>query len=450
MPDVPTGGQAVRMASADIVVDVWFADYPFRTYQGTSFLQPLRDQAAVFEQRHPGCRISVRGVDFWLMAQEVATAVEQGRAPDVADYYASDTRMALDTRTPDGQSRYVSVTEAVAGRDRVLGEAVVLDDLEPAVRSYYTRDGDLLCMPLSATTMVLYSNMTLLRRAGITEPPGTWRELRTAGAAVRALPGGGATGATWANHGWLFQQAVGQQGGLLADHGNGRAGTARTVDLASAPMLAWANWWRQLHADGLFHYSGTPDDWEGCFDTFAGQRAAFLISSSKSAEELAGVGLDAGFEVAASAMPYNDDVPYAGNFISGDALWLADGPDLVKRDHALAFMLSLLQPSVVAEWHRSNGFLPVTGAGQRLLDGDGWFAGHPHQRAAMEQLRRSDGSPAALGPVIGGLTRIDDVLAAAMHDVLVHGADPAQRFAAATATAQQIVDDHNYVLSTTD
>ncbi|WP_165945160.1 extracellular solute-binding protein [Micromonospora sp. KC723] len=437
------------MASADIVVDVWFADYPFRTYQGTSFLQPLRDQAAAFEQRHPGCRISVRGVDFWDMAQEVSEAVEQGRAPDVAGYYASDTRMALDTRTPDGRPRYVSVTEALAGRDRVLGEAVVLDDLEPAVRSYYTRSGELLCVPLSATTTVLYSNLTLLRLAGIAEPPRTWRELRTACEAVRALPGGHATGATWANHGWLFQQAVAQQGGLLADHDNGRAGTARTVDLASAAMLAWVSWWRQLHADGLFHYSGTPDDWEGCFGAFAGQQVAFLISSSKSAEELVGAGREAGFEVAVSAMPHNDDVPYAGNFVSGDALWLADGPNRVKRDHALAFVLSLLQPSAVAAWHRSNGFLPVTGAGQRLLEAEGWFARHPHHRAAVEQLRRSDGSPAALGPIIGRLTRIDDVLAAAMHDVLVHDADPAQRFAAATATAQQIVDDHIRVLSTT-
>lgn len=436
------------MTSTDIVVDVWFADYPFPTYAGTPFLQPLRDQAAAFEQRHPGCRISVRGVDFWNMAQEVAEAVQQGRAPDVAGYYASDIRMAMDTRTPDGRPRYVSVTEALAGRTHVLGEPVVLDDLEPVVRSYYTRDSELLCLPLSATTTVLYSNLTLLRRAGIAGPPRTWRELRTACEAVRALPGGHATGATWANHGWLFQQAVAQQGGLLADHDNGRSGTARTVDLASAPMLAWVNWWRQLHADGLFHYGGMPDDWDGTFVAFAGQQVAFMISSSKSAEELVGAGHEAGFAVAVSDMPHNDDVPYAGNFVSGDALWLADGPDQVKRDHALAFMLSLLQPSAVATWHRSIGFLPVTGAGQRLLEVEGWFAQHPHQRAAVEQLRRSNGSPAALGPIIGRLTSIDEVLAAAMHDVLVNGADPAQRFAAASATAQEIVDDHIHVLST--
>lgn len=435
-------GDAVGMASADIVVDVWFADYPFRTYQGEPFLQPLYEQAAAFERRHPGCRISVRAVDFWVMAQEVSEAIKHGRAPDVAGYYASDTRAALDTRTLTGAPRYTSVTGAVAGRDSVLGEAVVLDDLEPAVRAYYTHGGELPCVPLSATTTVLFTNMTLLRRAGIADPPRTWQQLRQACTAVRALPGGPACGVTWANHGWLFQQAVAQQGGLLADHDNGRGGTARAVDLASAPMLAWVGWWRQMHADGHFRYSGLPEDWEGCFGAFAGQDVAFLIDSSKAAEELVRAGHEAGLEVAVSPMPHNEHAPYAGNFISGDALWLADEPDRVKRDHALAFMLSLLHPRAAAGWHRANGFLPVTGAAQRLLDDDDSFAERPHQRVAIEALRMSDGSPAALGPVVGGLTSIDGVLAAAMHDVLVNGADPGRRFAEATTAAQQIVEAH--------
>ncbi|WP_433042287.1 extracellular solute-binding protein [Dactylosporangium sp. CS-033363] len=419
--------------ASDIVVDVWFADYPFQTNQGEPFLQPLRVLAAAFEARHPGCRIRVRGVDFWTMTHEVSEAVKRGDAPDVAGYYASDTRMALDTRTLQGLPRYVSVTEAIAGRTSVLGEPVLLGDLEPAVRDYYTVAGDLPCVPLSATTTVLYSNMTLLRGAGLSEPPRTWRELRTASAAA---------GVTWANHGWLFQQAVAAQGGLLADGDNGRSGTARTVDLAGPEMLAWVEFWRNLHADGLFHYSGTIEDWEGGFRAFAGGEVAFLVDSSKAAGDLVGIGREAGFEVAVSDVPRNEHARYAGNFISGDALWLADGPDRVKRDLALAFMLSLLRPEAVAEWQRSNGFLPVTRAGQQALEDEGWFAAHAHERAALAQLRRSDRSPAALGPVVGGLMRIDEVLAAAMHDVLVAGADPAERFAAATVAAQRILDEH--------
>ncbi|MBG0823476.1 extracellular solute-binding protein [Planomonospora sp. ID91781] len=424
-----------------IVIDVWLADYPFPTYDGEDFLAPVRRRAEEFGRAHPEYRIDIRAVPFPEMAREVARAAGRGTPPDVAGYYASAGRLALDTLGADGRPLFTPVGRAVGGRTEILGEPVVTGDLVPAVRAHHSLGGELLSMPVSATTFLLYANRTLLAEAGVTAIPRTWAEVEDACAAVARLRGGPA--AAWANHGWLFQQALAAQGGLLADNDNGRSGRAETVDLASKEMLAWVEWWRGMHARGHYLHTGTAGDWMGAFEAFAGGRVAFLLDSSKSAEEIVRAGAAAGFEVAVGRMPYNGDVPYAGSAVSGDSLWLADGLDEARRDGALAFMQYLAGPGCAAAWHRATGFVPVTGASAELLEREGWFGEHPHQRVAVEQLRASDCSPAALGPLVGGIAAIHGALTRAMEDVLGHGADPAARFARATGEAQRALDDYN-------
>ncbi|GAA3037197.1 extracellular solute-binding protein [Streptosporangium longisporum] len=433
---------AESRASADTIeINVWLADYPFPTYDGEDFLAPVRRRAEEFGVAHPEYRVVIREVPFPAMAQEVARAVEDGTPPDVAGYYASAGRTALDTLGPDGRPLFTPVGRAIGGRTEILGEPVVVDDLIPAVRAHHSRGGELLSMPVSATTFLLYANRTLLAEAGVTGIPRTWEEVEEACAAVARLRGGPAV--TWADHGWLFQQALAAQGGPLADNDNGRSGRARTVDLASKEMLAWVEWWRSMHARGYYLHTGAVADWMGTFQAFAGGRVAFLLDSSKSAQEIVGAGAAAGFEVAVGRMPYNGDVPYVGSAVSGDSLWLADGLDEARRDGALAFMQYLASPANAAAWHRATGFVPVTGASADLLEKEGWFDEHPHQRVAVEQLRASDCSPAALGPLVGDVAAIHTALTGAMEDVLTGDADPAARFVRATEEAQRALDDYN-------
>ncbi|GAA2287117.1 hypothetical protein GCM10010145_67470 [Streptomyces ruber] len=273
--------------------------------------------------------------------------------------------------------------------------------------------------------------------------PRTWEEVEAACAAVTGPGGGAQHGITWANDGWVGQQAVAQQGGLLADRANGRSGRARTVDLASKELLRWAEWWAGLHERGHYLRTGGPSDWEGAFGAFAEQRVALVLDSSKAADDLVRCGARAGFTVAAAPMPRAAAAPYAGNPVSGDSLWLARGLDPVKRDGALALMQYLIGPEHAAGWHRDHGFVPVTGAAYASLEESGWFRERPHQRVATEQLGLSDRSPAALGPLLGELPGVHDVMARAMDEVLLRSADPAQVFARATAEAQALLDGYH-------
>jgi sn-glycerol 3-phosphate transport system substrate-binding protein len=425
----------------EVVIDVWVPRYPIMPL----FLQRMQEQAAAFGEAHPGFRVDVQSHDYLNLPQDIHRAAQLGNPPTIAQYFYTSAQEARDTLGASGRPLFTSVERAIDGRDEILGERVVLDDLVPAARDYYRYDGQMAAMPLLTSTTLLYANTTLLEAAGVPEVPRTWAAFEEACRAVLALPGGPPHAVTWPNHGWMFQQAVAQQGGLLADHDNGRDGRALTVELASGELLAYAQWWLRLYQEGLYlyQYDGRAVDWDGNFAPFAQQRVAFVLTSSVEVERMAQAGRDGGFAVEAAMMPYNGDVPYAGNVIGGDALWLADGLDHVTRDGALAFMQFLNTPRNAAVRHQETNFIPVTRPAMDLLEREGWFARNPQFRAAVDQLDANTGSPAGRGALLGEFAGIQDAMTRAMHEVITRGADPKARFAQASAEAQALLDAYD-------
>jgi sn-glycerol 3-phosphate transport system substrate-binding protein len=426
-----------------VPVDVWVADLTFPGY-----LDRLHRLADEFNRAHPGYRVNLTGHDFRRLPREIAEAAAAGRPPAVAEYYFYLTPVARDTVRPDGTPLFTSVERAVGGRTEILGEPVVLADIIPAVREFYSHDGELFSMPAVATAMLLYANMSVLRAAGVARLPETWGEVEAACERVAALPDGPGHGITWANHGLFFQQAVAVQGGLLADHRNGRAGPASTVHLDSPEMLAWAHWWQRLHQRGHYLYTGKVPDWEGTFRAFATGAVAMRITSSNDHDYMVTAAGQAGFEIATGRFPRRDGHPYAGNITAGTSLWLATGLDRATQDGALAFLQFLNNPANAAHRHRANSFLPVTGESFRLLEREGWFARHPYHRVASDQLASyPDGDPAGPPPLLGALfgdfAGVQDVMTRAMADVLVRGLDPAVRLADATVEARRLLADYH-------
>jgi sn-glycerol 3-phosphate transport system substrate-binding protein len=399
--------------------------------------------ASEFNKAHPEYLVEVTTEDFRTLPATVARAAEQGDLPDVAEFEFSITRSALDALGRDGTPLFTPVERAIAGRAEILGEPVVLDDMVPGVRDYYRYAGELVSVPRTASTVVLYANMSILSQAGLSEPPRTWREVTTACQAVAGLTGGPSHGIAWPNNYWIFLQSVAQQGGLIADRGNGRSGRAEKISLASPEMMAFAEWWQRLHRDGHYLYTGRIGDFAGCFAAFEEQQVALVLSSSVDAIHMLERGERRGFTVQASRMPHNDEVRLAGNTVGAHSLWLASGLSPAKRDGALAFMQRLISPRNAADWARLQTRIPVTRAAASLLDSEGRFLSDPDLRVAWDQIEAADGSPAALGPVIGGYADIVDEITAAMHEVLVAEAEPGVRFAAASERAQHILDAYN-------
>ncbi|MDH2424515.1 extracellular solute-binding protein [Sphaerisporangium sp. TRM90804] len=420
-----------------IVIDALFSGYTF-----PNFLDPIKQRAREFEELHPRYRVNVGSFYFQNLAEEISKATLDGRPPTIASYYSGATQLALDTLTPDGRPLWTSVETAIAGRTEILGHPVVLGDIVAAGREFYTIDGSFRAMPVTLSTMHLYTNMTMLRRVGITEVPTTWQGIEEACKLLKELPDGPSHGISWANDGKFFQQAMAHQGALLAGNVNGRNGRATTVDLASPEMLAYVTWWARMHREGHYLYTGKLEDWAGSSKAFSDQQVAFRLSSSFEAPYMAKAGEENGFEAVATPTPYNADIPFAGNWIGGDAIWIADGLDKETEDGALAFMQYLNNPRNAAEWHRVYGSAPVTNAAAELLEREGWYEVHPYHRVATTQLDMIDGSPGSKGAIVGHFAQIQHAMMYAMEDIMGRGADPIERFKAAAAEAERLLDDY--------
>jgi sn-glycerol 3-phosphate transport system substrate-binding protein len=420
------------------VIDVVLSEYPF-----PGFLEPVRKRAEEFERAHPEYKVNLRGVYYEDIPAEVARLAQAGTPPTIASYYSGASQQAIDAITAAGKPLFTSVSREIAGRTEILGEPVVLDDLIKACKNFYTIDGEIAAVPLTLSTMLLYSNATILRAAGIASPPSTWAELTTACEAIAALEDGPEYPATWPDDGKLFQHWVSQQGGLFLDNENGRTARATTVDLTSDPILSLVDWWQNLNERGWFLYTGSFEDWLGSIKAFTEQRAAIRVGSSFEIAFMTAVGREHGFDVSVSGLPHNENVAPVGNWIGGDALWLAAGLSPELRDGALAFMQYLSNPRSVAEWHKAIGSTPPTYGSIALLESEGWFDAEPLHRVASAQLEQADGTPGSNCPIFPGSHGIQTAIMSAMEDVLLHNANPLARFTRATAEAQKALDAYN-------
>jgi sn-glycerol 3-phosphate transport system substrate-binding protein len=290
----------------------------------------------------------------------------------------------------------------------------------------------------------MFSNQGIFDAAGITEAPATWAEVETACEAIMALDDAPSEGCiTWPNHGWFFEQSLGQAGEDLVNNDNGRSARATEISLNSDAAIDYVQWWSDLQDSGAYLYTGTQRDWGGTATAFNAGNVAMLVYSSSDTTVLTDTGVENGIEVVSSRMPYNQDREFAGNLIGGATLWLTNNLPEAEQDGALAFMNWFSNPPNAAAWHQLTGYIPITNAAVDLLDADGWYDESPNSRIASDQLDEAADTPAATGALVGNFVAIRDVVTAAIEDILVNDTDVAERMGAAQDEAQGLLDDYN-------
>jgi sn-glycerol 3-phosphate transport system substrate-binding protein len=238
-------------------------------------------------------------------------------------------------------------------------------------------DRPLVALPFNRSTPIAYLNGKLFAEQKLA-PPKTWEELREAARALLRVEGdrtvrhGFGCPIDW----WFWAALVGQAGGdvVEADGSVSLGGDAgvRALDFWKTLVLAD----RSMKPPPGRDYNA----WEQTNQDFLASRVAMIWTSTaflKYLEE------NSPFPVVAAPLPgaVRRSVPTGGTHW----ILLRAAPEADKRT-AWEFLRFMHRTDSAITWATSTGYMPVTRAAIRKLEDDGYYAKHPNDRVALDQL----------------------------------------------------------------
>ena len=315
------------------------------------------------------------------------------------------------------------------------------------VRGYYSdTQGRLVSMPHNSSSALMWVNLDAFEKAGITEMPRTWREVR---AAAEKLKAANATPCvmttTWPT--WvMFEQQSAIHDVALAKPANGFEGMNVEMNLGDPFFLKHVQFLLDLQKDGLFRYAGRDNAAGNLFPS--GECAIGFGSSAGRAQ----IERDAKFRWASLPLPYHDDWPGLNGpsardtliaaldpaaltpeqaldalkaiksastgpgprngVIGGASLWTLTARNRTPQEYAAvaAFYAFISRPEEDAWWHQVTGYVPLTTAAYEMSRAQGYYQRNPGADAAIIQLNRAAPTPNSQGFRLGGMVEIRNII----------------------------------------
>lgn len=235
----------------------------------------------------------------------------------------------------------------------------------------------LVSIPFNQSTPIAFLNARTFEEVGIA-PPTSWDELAaTAARLTRRDPTGEVRWGfevpiSW----WYWVAMVGQAGGRLVEP-NGRVTLG-----GDAGEKALAFWQRLVHRDRVMRPPPGRDyqAWQSTNESFLQGRIAMMWSSTAFVRYLEDT---ARFPVLAAPLPgdVRRSVPTGGSAF----ILVRSAPDEEKRA-AWDFVRWMCETEQTIEWSTRTGYMPVTTPAAAELASRGWYARHPNDRVAFDQL----------------------------------------------------------------
>lgn len=429
------GSPIARRAVAQEPVDVpiWIA---FEDYRLDWVLEVAEEFNAMFPQYNV---VVTGGYSYEEVFAQVAVAAEQGELPAVVHEFEVGTQDARDS------GLFKPIADVLADRTEVNGLEVNFEDIIEPVRAYYTLDDKFTSMPWNTSSAIWFNNMTILEKAGVTEPPATWADVEAVCEQVMALEDAPEHCFTWPNYGWFFEQWLAQQNAPFTNNDNGRSARATELAFNSDAGLAVFEWLNDMYDKGYLYYSGAQggNSWTTVDQVYQAQQVAMAAYSSSDTTYYTNMGIDNGFETVASFLPFNQETGRTGNLIGGGSLWLVNGLDPQVEEGALTFMLYLTNTENAAEWHKLTGYIPTRTSAGAMLEAEGWFEENPNQTVAARQLAETEVTTATSGALVGAFPAIRNVVTAATDRLLLTDEDPAELLNQAAEEANVILEEYN-------
>ncbi|MBY0611835.1 MAG: sn-glycerol-3-phosphate ABC transporter substrate-binding protein UgpB [Beijerinckiaceae bacterium] len=277
----------------------------------------------------------------------------------------------------------------------------------PAITGYYsTTKGEMLSFPFNSSSMVMWVNRDLLKKAGLNadQPPKTWPEVFEAAAKLKTVSptcGFSTAWTTWAN----IEQLSAWHNVPLGTRSNGMDGFDTELKINGPLQVRHLAKLAELQKDKTFDYSGRTNASEGRFTS--GECGLFLTSSAF----YGNVKANAKFDYAAAPMPYYPDVQGApqNSIIGGASLWVLGGKTPAEYKGVAKFFTFLSDTDRQAKLHQDSGYLPITKAAYEKTKASGFYKDKPALEVPLLELTNKEPTENSKGLRFGNMVQMRDV-----------------------------------------
>ncbi|MFA6783935.1 MAG: extracellular solute-binding protein [Sphaerochaeta sp.] len=338
--------------------------------------------------------------------QAAVLADKQGNAPSLVHVFEVGSQLAFDTNIfmPVGN----------------IGSFDTSDYIKP-VLNYYTINGTVNSIPFNSSSPVLYINVDKLVAAGYSADyvPETFEDMIKVVETAREKKVADAN-ISFALHGWYFEQWMAEQGAVLLNNDNGRAGRATEVNLTSAAAVAIGNFLSTLGKKNLYSYTGRFEDWDGSDAIFTGNKAIFHITSTADLGNISRA-VEKSFTLGVGKLPIPTGAKRNGTVIGGGSIWVTKNHTEQELKGARDFALFLTNTDNMVSWHKLTGYYPVRNSSVDKLTEEGWFLSDAKQLVAFNQLLTTIPNSATAGALGGTLLDNRTIMEQAMQKILQGG-----------------------------
>ncbi len=276
----------------------------------------------------------------------------------------------------------------------------------PAVISYYqTSQGELLSMPFNSSTPVLWYNKDAFKKAGVSSPPKTWDDMKSA--SEKLVAAGYKCGFSFGWQSWVMIENYGSWHNLaMGTKENGFAGLDTNFtfnnDKVKARLASIADWSK----DKLFTYGGRRGDSLSMYTN--GECGMWMNSSAY----YGSIKKQAKFEFGQTMLPLDTNAASKpqNSIIGGATLWVLKGHDKDDYKGVAKFMTYLSSSEVQAWWHQETGYVPITTPAYELSKKQGFYNSNPGTDTAIKQLSLNTPTPNSRGLRFGNFVQIRDIL----------------------------------------
>lgn len=286
------------------------------------------------------------------------------------------------------------------------------------------KGGKIWGLPLNPSTLVMYYNKDLFRKAGLdpNKPPETWEEVYQAAKKIAAL-GKGYYGIRLYSGDWVVEAVIWQFGGEIVSPDN------KKLLFNSKEAVEALTFWKKMVDEGLAMYG---DGREASDQDFAG-RIGMTLRSSGSLETMK---QNCNYEVGVARLPY---AKRRATAIGGANIFMFAGIPKAQQEAAWKFIKFLTTAENQGSWAAATGYMATHKSAIESAQWKKLFAEDPRRRVTYTQLEYSQPRP-----LFAAYPEINRIIRDAFDAAIIGGKSPQAALDEAVKKAEAAMKSYSF------